>query len=206
MFWAQFHVWCGPKMKLFAVKFRRILEVFAWWGLWRKFWAHFHNLCVQKWSCFLRSLDAFWKFSPCEVYNKSSGRIITIFASTNEAVWHLVQTVFGSFLRASFIQKLWAYFHDLCVQKRSCLLLSSDAFWTFSACKVYRKSFGRIFMIYVSKNEVVSCDVQTHFGSFHLARYITKVLGALSLFLRLRKKLFAVKFRRVLDVFSMEAL
>jgi len=60
-----------PKMKLFAVKFKCILEVFAWWGLWRKFWAHFHNLCVQKWSCFLRSLDAFWKFSPCEVYKRS---------------------------------------------------------------------------------------------------------------------------------------
>jgi len=41
----------------------------------------------------------------------------------------------------------------------------------------------------------VSCNVQTHFKSFYLARYIKKVLGALSLFLQ--KKLFAVKFRRV---------
>jgi len=164
-----------------------------------------------------------------------------IFASTNEAVCREVQTDFGNFLRASFIQKLWAYFldfcvqkwsclllssdafwklwlcqslwrkfwahfHDLCVRKRSCLLLRSDAFWKFSACKVYRKSSGRIFTIYVSKNEVVSCDVQTHFGSFHLARLITEVLGALSPFLRPRKKLFALKLRRVLEVFSMQAL
>jgi len=42
-----------PKIKLFAVKFRCILEVFAWRVLWRKFWAHFHDLYVQKWSCFL---------------------------------------------------------------------------------------------------------------------------------------------------------
>ena len=44
-----------PKMKLFAVKFRRILEVFAWWSLWRKFWAHIHDLYVQIWSSFLQS-------------------------------------------------------------------------------------------------------------------------------------------------------
>ena len=131
-----------PKMKLFAVKFRRILEVFAWWGLWSKFWAHFHDLCVQKWSCFLRSADTFQRFSPCEVYNKSSVRIITIFASTNEAVCHEVQTDLGRFLRASFITKLWMHFLDFCVQKPSGLLLSSDAFWKFSTWKVHTKYLG----------------------------------------------------------------
>jgi len=70
----------------------------------------------------------------------------------------------------------------------------------------FTESFGRIFTIYVSKNEVVSCEVQTHFGSIHLARYITKVLGALSQFLRPQTKLFAVKFRHTLEVFSMQAL
>jgi len=90
--------------------------------------------------------------------------------------------------------------------KTKLFAVSSDAFWKFSAYKVYRKSFGRIFTIYMSKNEVISCDVQTHFGGCHLATYITKVLGALSRFLRPRKKLFAVMFRRVLDVFSMQAL
>jgi len=65
----------------------------------------------------------------------------------------------------------------------SCLLISSDAFWKFSADEVYEESFGHIFTIYASKNEAVSCKVQTHFGSFHLARYVTKVLGTLSRFL-----------------------
>jgi len=37
-----------PKMKLFAVQFRRILEVLCLQGLQKKFWAHFHDLCVQK--------------------------------------------------------------------------------------------------------------------------------------------------------------
>ena len=99
-----------PKTKLYAVKLRRILEVFALRGLWRKFWAHFHDLCVQKWSCFLRSSDAFWKFSPCEVYKRSSGRIITIYVSKNEAFCREAQTHFGSFLRASFVKKIMGAF------------------------------------------------------------------------------------------------
>ena len=299
----------SPKMKLFVAKFRRILEVFALRGLWRNFWAHFHDLCVQNWSCFLRSSDAFWRFSPCEVYKKNSWRIITIFASKNEAVCCEVQTDFGSFLRASFIKKLcahfldfcvqkwsclllcsdgfgncrfarftkkvmgafsrlmrpktklflrssdafrkfslcevykkkfmahyleflrpkmklfavefrrvlevfalqnlWrkflAHFHDLCVRKRSCLPWSSDVFWKFFTCKVHRKSSARIFTIHVSKYEALSCKVQTHFGSFHLAMYIKSVLGALSRFLCLKMKQFAVKFRRILEVFSVQA-
>ena len=193
-------------MKLSAVKFRRILDVFAWWGLLRKFWAHFHDLCVQKLSCFLRSLDVFRRFSPCEVYNKSSGRIITIFASTNEALCHEVQTDFGSFLRASFIKKLWAHFLDFSVQKWGCLLLSSDAFWKLCLWQVYEESFGRIFTIYASKNEAVYDEVQTDFVSFLHASFMKKVMGAFSRFLRAKMKLFAVKFRQNLEVFSVQAL
>jgi len=36
-------------------------------------------------------------------------------------------------------EKLWAHYHDLCVQKRSRLLRSSDTLWKLSTCKVYRK-------------------------------------------------------------------
>jgi len=32
----------------------------------------------------------------------------------------------------------------------------------------------------VSKNEGISCEVQTHLGSFRLARFTQKVLGAFS--------------------------
>jgi len=35
-----------PKMKLCAVKFRRILEVFALQALQKEFWSHFPDLCV----------------------------------------------------------------------------------------------------------------------------------------------------------------
>jgi len=37
-----------PKMKLFAVKFRPNFDVFALHALNKMFWAHFHDLCIQK--------------------------------------------------------------------------------------------------------------------------------------------------------------
>ena len=160
-----------PKLKLLAVKFRRILEVFALPGLWRRFWAHIHDLYVQKWSCFLRSSNAFRKFSPYEVYNKSSVRIITILASTNEAVCREVQADFRSFLHAGFTKKLW-----------------------------------RIFSIFASKNEAVCREVQTDFGSVLRARFIKKFMAHYLEFLHPKMKLFAVEFRRILEVFALWGL
>ena len=76
-----------------------------------------------------------------EVCEKSSGRIFPIFASKNEAVCRWVQMHLGSFLHASFTKKVVGAFFQFLVQKRSSLPWSSDAFWKFSACKIYRKKF-----------------------------------------------------------------
>jgi len=62
------------------------------------------------------------------------------------------------------------------------------------------------FSRFVSTNEAVSCEVQTHFESFHIARYRTKVLGALSRFMCPKTELFAAKFRRILEVFFVQGL
>jgi len=97
-------------------------------------------------------------------------------------------------------KKFWAHIYDLCFQKRSCLPWSSDAFSKFSACKVHRISSGRIFTIYVSKNEAVCRDIQKHFRSSPLARFAEKVLGAYLRFICPKTKVFAVKFRRIPDV------
>jgi len=43
-----------------------------------------------------------------------------------------------------------------------------------------------------------------HFGSFRLTRFMKKVLGALSRFLRPKTDLFAVKFGRILEVFRLQ--
>ena len=191
-------------MKLFAGKFRHILDIFTWWGLRRKFWAHFHDFCIQKWSCFLQSSDAFRRFPPCEVNNRISGRIITIFAYTNKAVCHEVQTDFGSFLRTSFIEKFMTHHLDFCVQKRTCMLLSSDTFWKFSPYEVYEKSSGCIFKIYASINEAVFCEVQTDFGSSLPARFTEKVDSTISPFMPPKMKLFTVKVRCILEVFALQ--
>jgi len=193
-----------PKAKLFAVKYRGILDVVHLQGLQKKFWAHGHDFCIQKRSCLPWGSDAFWKFSACKIYRKRFGRNFTIFASKNEAVCLEIQTHFGNSLRARFTEivlgafsrflhpktklfalrfrrileilcvqdlqkKFWAHFHDLCIQKRSCYLWNSDAFQKFSACKIYRKSFGRNFTICVSRKQtfLTSTFCKSALGTFY---------------------------------------
>ena len=103
-------------------------------------------------------------------------------------------------------KKFWSQFHDLYVQKWSCLPWNSDTFWKFSACEIYRKSCRRDSTIYVSKNEVVCCEVQTHFGSSLPASFKEKVVDAIPWFVRPKTKLFAVKFRRILEVLCLQVL
>ena len=194
------------KVKLFAVKLRHILEVLRLQGLQKSFWAQFHDLCVQKLSCLRWSSDAFWKLFACKFYGKSSGHNFSIFASKNEAVCCEVLTHFESTPPASLQKKLWAQFHDLCVQKWSGLLWSSDAFWKLSPFKLYKKSSGRILPIYASKNEAVCRAVQTHFGSSLPASFTEKVLGAIPRFVRPKTKLFSVKFRCILEVLCLQVL
>ena len=128
------------------------------------------------------------------------------FASKNEAVCCWVQTHFGSFLLWGLWIKFLAHYHDFCVRKRRCLPWSSDAFWKFSACKVHKKISGRIITIYVSENEVVCSKVQMHFGRSLPTIFAEKVLGAYSRFLHPKMKLFAVKFRHILEVFALQRI
>jgi len=79
-------------------------------------------------------------------------------------------------------------------------------FGSFRLMRFMKKVLGVFSQFTRPKTKAVSCEVQTHLGSFHLARYITKVLYALSRFLRPQTKLFAMKFTRILEVFSVQAL
>jgi len=158
------------KNDLFAVNLRRISEVFALRGSWRKLWAHFHDLCVQKWSCFLRRSDAFWRFSPCEVYKKSSGRIFTIYVSKNEAVCRNFQTHFGGFLRANFMKKVVGTFSQFLRPIMKLFAVEFRRILEVLRIQGLQKISGRIFTIFVSKNDAVFREVQTHFRSFRFAR------------------------------------
>ena len=104
-FLGAFSRFMRPKTKRFAVKSTDILEVFILQFFQRKFLAHYHDLCVQKWSCLLLSSDAFSKFSLCEVCEGSFRRIFTTYASKNEAVFCEVQTDFETSLPARFTEK-----------------------------------------------------------------------------------------------------
>ena len=76
------------------------------------------------------------------------------------------------------------HFSNFGVQKWSCLLLSSDAFWKFSACKVYRKKFWAQFHdVCVQKRSCLLWSSDA-FWKFSSCKVYTKVLGAFSRFMR----------------------
>ena len=212
-----------PKTMVFAVKFRRILEVLCLQVLQKKFWAQFHELCVQKqkwsglllssdvikksswrifstffvqkWSCLPLGSDAFWMFSHFHdlCVQTRSGLLLS-----SDAFW--------KFSLCQIDKKFWAHFLDLCVQKQSCLLWSSDAFWTFSTCKVCRKKFRvECQDMYVQKwsGLLWSSDALWKFSPFKLYK---KSSGAFTRFMRPKTKQFAVKFRLILEVLCLQVL
>jgi len=58
--------------------------------------------------------------------------------------------------------------------------------------------------ICASKNETVCLDVQMHFGSFPPPKFTEKVLDKFSRFVCPKMKLFAVRFRRILQAFCLQ--
>jgi len=160
-----------PKTELFAVNFRRILELLRLQGSWKKLWVKFHDLCVQKWICLLWSWDAFWKFSLCKLHKTFLGTFSRFLHPQTKLFAIKLRCILEVLRLEGLRRKFCRNFHDLCAHKRRCLLWSSHTFWKFSACKVYRKSSGHIITIYVSKNEVVSC------GSSPPAKFTQKSSG-----------------------------
>jgi len=69
-----------------------------------------------------------------------------------------------------------------------------------------RKSSGRIFLIFASKNEAVCRGIQTHFGRSLPVSFTEKVLGTISRFVLPKTKLFEVKFRRIFKVLRLQVL
>jgi len=82
------------------------------------------------------------------------------------------------------------------VHRWSCFLRRSDGFYVFSMQALW-KIYWRNFTINASQNEAVCREVQTHFGTSPLARFIKKLMGEISRFIRLKTNLFAMKLRRI---------
>jgi len=120
----------------------------------KMFWAHF---CAQKRSCLPWSPRAFWRCSLCKL-KKSSGRICRFLRPKTKVFSSNFRRNLEVLVLQVLQKKFWVQFHELCVQKRSCLLWSSDAFWKFLPCKLCKKSSGRIFSIYASKNKLFTVE------------------------------------------------
>ena len=181
-----------PKMKLFPAKFRCILEVFTLRGLWKKFWAHYHDLCVKKRSCLPWSSDAFCKFSPCKLYEESYGRIFTILRPIMKLFAVALRRILEVLRIQGWQKNVWVHFLKFSSKNKAVCCEVQAHFGISLPVRFAEKVNGRIFTIYVSKNEAVSCEVEMHLGSFHLAGFMKKVLGALSRLLRPKMKRFAV--------------
>jgi len=155
-------------------------------------------------SCLLWSSDAFWKFSPFKLY-KNSGRIFLIYASKNEVVCRGIQTHSESFLPASFTGKVGAiprFVHP----KTKLFAVKFRRILEVLCLQDLQKNCGRNSTICASKNEAVFCEIQMHSGSALPVSFTGKVVGAIPQFLRPKMKLFAVKFRRILEVLYLQDL
>jgi len=171
----------------------------------KKFWAHFPRFLRLTAKLFAISSDTFFELSASKVYKNVLGAFSRFLRAKTKLLAVKSRRILELFTLQ--VKKMfWAHFLDFCVQKRRYLLWSSDAFWTFSACKVYRKKFRAYCQdICVRKGSGLlwSSDASWKFSP---CKVTEKVLGAFSRFLRPKTKLSSVKFRRIFDVFSLHAL
>ena len=121
-----------------------------------------------------------------------------IYASKNEAVCLEIQMHFESSLPASFTKKLWAQFHDF-VLKNEVVCCEIQAHFGVFALRVLWKIFRAHYHVLCVQK--INCrDVQTHFGSSPPPKFTEKVLDKFSQMMCPQTKLFAMKFRRILQV------
>jgi len=186
-----------PKTKVFPVKFKGSLEVLCLQVLQKNSGRNFTSCASKNEAICYEVQTHFGSPLPCKVYKNSSGLFFSIFSSKSEVVYRCAQMHSGCSQLARFTVKSSGrnfMIYDLYVRKRSGLPLSSDAIWKLSPFKLYKKSSGRIFSIYASKNEAVCREIQTHFGSSLPVSFTEKVVGAIPRFVRPKTKLLVVNF------------
>jgi len=196
-----------PKVKLFAVGFRCIVDVLRLQGLQQKVLGAISRFVRPKTKLFAVKFRRILELLCLQVLQKEvPGAMSRCICSKTKRFAMKFRRILEVFALQGLQKKLWAHFHDLCVQKRSCLPWNSDAYWKFSTCNFYRKSCGSNFTICASKNEAVCREIQTHSGSSLPASFTEKVVGAIPRFVRPKTKLFAVKFRRISEVLRLQDL
>jgi len=172
----------------------------------KRFWAQFHDLCVQKRSGFLYSWDAFWISSDLwGLWKKFWTHFLDFFVQKRSSL-PLRSDAFRKFSPCKLYKKSCGCIFPILASKTKRFAVKFRRILEVLYLQDLQKSSGRKFTIYVSKNQAVCCEVQTHFWSFRLARFTENVLSAFSRFVRPKTKLFAVKFRRILEVLCLQVL
>jgi len=128
-------------------------------------------------------------------------RIFPIFVSQIKAVCHEVQMHVSSYPPPPSLQKCFGRIFSIFASKNEGTSREVQThFGSSLPARFAEKVLGAFSRSMRPKNEAVCRGAQTHFGSSLPASYTEKVLGAIPQFARPKTKLFAVKFRRILDV------
>jgi len=123
-------------------------------------WVHFHNFCIQN------------EAVCCEVQTHCGSSLLARFTKILGAFYFydlcpktkLFAMTFRRILKVLCLQvlqkKLLVHYHDLCVQRCSCLLLSSDAFQKFSPCEVYKKVLSALSRLLLPKTKLFALKIR----------------------------------------------
>ena len=143
-----------------------------------KLWAHFHDLCARKRRYFLWSSDVFWRFSAYKVYKKYLGAL-SRFVCPKTKMFAMKFRCILEVLRLQGLQKNFGRTFKICVSKNEdvCHDMKFRCILEVLRLQGSQKNFGCTFKIYASNNEAIFCEVQSHFGSFPLARFTKKFLA-----------------------------
>jgi len=104
---------------------------------------HIITICASKNETVCRKVQTHFGSSPRPRFTE---KVLDKFSRFMCPKTKLFAVKFTHILHAICLQvlrrKFWAQFHSLCVQKRSCLLCSSDAFWRFPLARLIKKVVG----------------------------------------------------------------
>jgi len=110
-----------PKTKLFAVKLRRILEVLCLQVSKKILWRN-STICASKREAVCREIQTHFGSSlPGSFTEKVVGAIPQFMRPKLKRFAATFRRIFEVLCLQILKKKFWTQFHDLCVQKRSCL-------------------------------------------------------------------------------------
>ena len=177
---------------------RQISEVF--------FMGTFLRFLHPNWSCFLRSSVAICKYSPYEVYKESSVHFHNFCIQKQScSLWS--SNAFLKFSACKVYRKSSGRIFAICVSKNEAVSCEVQThFGSSLSASFAEKVLGELSTFLRPKTRSCLPWSSDRFLKFCLCMLHKKVLGAISRFMRPKTKLFAVKFRHISEVFTLQGL